>query len=218
MPPTEPLDELLQRTAELYRTLAEHLAPAEFDESPHAHFTLSTAQVAMEHGMSVAILVEAGQLSSANAVLRTQLEATVRAAWLLYVATDEWVIQYVEKATENPMKDPGFAPNMEEMIRQIERKASDGLAPSAVAPQFRIFKDLAWGPLNSFVHSGIHPTMLQTMGYPLDGAINTMKNANGLGVISGLLIAVLSGSQALAAGMNGIQSSYLDCCHVLGRN
>jgi hypothetical protein len=218
VPDSDPLKELLLRTSELYRALAEHLDPAEFDDSPHARFTHSTIVLAMEHGMSVMMLVEAGQLSSANAVLRAQLEATVRSAWLLYVATDEWVINYVEKAERNPLKDPNGAPTIEKTIQQIELKASKGLAPKAVAPQLRLFKELAWGPLNSFVHSGIHPTMLQTTGYPLDGALNTVKNASALAVICGMLIAALSGSQALVDGMNGIQAAYLDCCHVLGRN
>jgi hypothetical protein len=198
--------------------MAELLVPAEFDESPHARFTHSTVVLAIEHGVSVVTLIEAGHLSSANAVLRTQLEATVRSAWLLYVATDEWIIDYVEKAKRSPLKDPDGVPKIGEMIQQIEQKASEGLAPIAIAPQFRVFKELAWGPLNSFVHSGIHPTMFQATGYPLDGALNTVKNANGLGVICGMLIAVLSGSQALVAGMNGIQAAFLDCCHLSARN
>lgn len=166
----------------------------------------------MEHGMSVAVLVETGNLSSANAVLRAQLEATIRTAWLLYVAPDEWFVKYLEKARQKPMKDPRSAPGIDEMIRGIERKASDGLAPPAVAPQFRIFMDIAWGPLNSFVHTGIHPMTLQATGYPTDGALDTLKNANGLSVICAMFIAVLSGSSELATGMNPIQSSFLDCC------
>lgn len=196
----------------MHQALAGHLAPAEFDDSLHTHLTLSTAQVALEHGVSVAVLVEAGHLSSANAILRTQLEATIRAAWLLYVASDEWMVGYIEKARQNPMKDPGSAPGIDEMMRGIERKAGEGLAPAAVAPQLRTFKEGAWGPLNSFVHSGIHPTTWQTTGYPLDGALGTLMNANGLSVICAMLIALLSGNTELATGMNRIQSSFLDCC------
>lgn len=212
MPSTKSLEELLHRTAELHQALVGHLAPAEFGESLHTHLTLSTAQVALEHGVSVAALVEAGHLSSANAILRAQLEATIRAAWLLYVASDEWMVGYVEKARQNPMKDPGSAPAIDEMIRGIERKAAEGLAPSAVAPQLRTFKEGAWGPLNSFVHSGIHPTTLQATGYPLDGALGTLMNANGLCVVCAMLIAVLSGDGNLTTGMNRIQSLFFDCC------
>jgi hypothetical protein len=123
---TESLEGLLKRSAELHEALASYLATAEFDDTLHTDLTLATANVALEHGVSVAVLVEAGHLSSANAILRTQLEATIRAAWLLYVASDEWILGYVEKARQNPMKDPGSAPGVDEMIRGIERKAGEG--------------------------------------------------------------------------------------------
>ena len=56
----------------------------------------------------------------------------------------------MEKAKQNPMKDPGCAPGIDDMIRTIERKADEGGAPKAVAAQVRVLKEGAWGPLNSF--------------------------------------------------------------------
>jgi hypothetical protein len=206
------LDALLQRSIDLHQALAGYLTRAAFDDTLHTELTLSTAKVALEHGVSVAVLVEAGHLSSANAVLRTQLEATVRSAWLLYVASDEWLAGYMEKAARNPMKDPGSAPGMDDMIRGIERKAAEGRAPVGVAPQLKVFKEGAWGPLNSFVHSGIHPTTLQATGYPLDGSLGTLMNANGLSIVSAMLIAVLSEDVDVANGIKDAQVSFLDCC------
>jgi hypothetical protein len=91
---TEQLEHLLRRFAELHNALDAHLSNAAFDESTHTQVTLSTALVSLEHASSVCALVEAGHLVSANALLRTQLEATVRTAWLLYAATDEWLMRY----------------------------------------------------------------------------------------------------------------------------
>jgi hypothetical protein len=211
VPTPDVMQTLLRRSAELHEALARHLASAAFDDSNHSDLVWSTAQVALEHGVSVAVLVEAGHLTSANAILRVQLEATIRTAWLLYVASDAWIKRYTEKARQIRLKDPG-TPGIEEMIREIERKASEGLAPTAVAPQLKTFKDGAWGPLNSFVHAGIHPTTLQATGYPLDGALGTLVNANGLSVITAMLIAVLSQEVRLATGMKDIQVAFLDCC------
>ena len=208
----DPLQSLLQRSAELHGALSGHLADAVFDNSIHTDLTLSTAQVALEHGVSVAVLVETGHLSSANAVLRTQLEATIRTAWLLYAASDDWITRYVDKARQNPQKDPGCAPGIDKMIQDVERKAAEGRAPVGVAPQLKVFKEGAWGPLNSFVHSGIHPTALQATGYPLEGAMGTLMNANGLSVVSAMLIALLSGNIEIANGINRVQASFLDCC------
>lgn len=203
---------LLRRSVELHHAISEQLPRATIDDSMHADLTLSTAQLAFEHGISIAILVETGHLSSANVLLRSQLEATIRTAWFLYVATDEWIDGYLAKASSNPMKDPGCAPGVDEMIRAIERKATEGMAPAGVAPQLKVLKEGAWGPLNSFVHSGIHPTTLQVTGYPLDGALGTLMNSNGLSVVTAMLIAVLSGDATVAAGIQAIQSSFLDCC------
>ncbi len=203
---------LLKRTEELHRALDEHLAAASFDGSMHASFTLSTAQVAAEHGSSAVMLVAQGHLSSANAVLRSQFEATIRTGWLLYVASDEWIANYLDGARRNPLKDPGSSPSVDEMIRGIERKAGEGLAPAAVAPQLRLVKEVAWGPLNSFVHAGIHPTTMQIVGYTLDGAIGTVRNANALSVICAMFVSILSGDLELTKGMNRIQSSFMDCC------
>jgi hypothetical protein len=129
---------LLRRSVELHHALSDQLSRASLDESMHADLTLSTAQLAFEHGISIAVLVKRGHLSSANVLLRAQLETTIRAAWFLYVATNEWIDGYLAKARSNPTKDPGCAPGVDDMIRAIERKAAEGLAPVGVAPQLRV--------------------------------------------------------------------------------
>ena len=116
---------LLRRSEELHHALSDQLSRASVDDSTHADLTLATAQLAFEHGISIAVLVETGHLSSANVLLRAQLEATIRAAWFLYVATDEWIDGYLAKARSNPTKDPGCAPGVDDMIRAIERKAAE---------------------------------------------------------------------------------------------
>jgi hypothetical protein len=157
-------------------------------------------------------LVESGHLSSAGVLLRAQLEATIRAAWLLCVASDEWVEGYLEKARSNPHKDPGSTPSVDDMIRGIESKASQGLAPKPLAPQLRALKDGAWHSLNSFVHSGLHPTLLQFEGYSVQAGDAVLRNANSLCVIAAMLIALLSGDEEVAEGVKNLQPTFFDCC------
>ncbi len=145
MSETEELESLLGRSAELHNALDAHLSSADVDESAHTQVTLATALISLEHATSVCDLVKMGQLISANALLRTQLEATVRTAWLLYAASDEWLGRYVESARRNPLKDPGASPTVEDTIRAIERRATDGKAPAGVAPQLLILKQSACG-------------------------------------------------------------------------
>lgn len=207
----EVFDALLRRTVELHEALTKQLERASFDDSAHVDLTLSAAELALEHGISIAVLVETGHLSSANVLLRAQLEATIRAAWFLYVASDDWIQRYLDNATSNPSKDPGCAPSVDEMIRAIEKRAVEGMAHPAVAPQLKVLKDGAWASLNSFVHSGIHPTILKLQGYPLDSAGGTLRNSNGLCVVTAMLIALLSGDADICAGIQGLQRQFLDC-------
>ena len=91
-PPMTNLDDfqsLLRRSAELHEALKAVLANTEFDDSTHTILTLSTSKVVVEHGISICVLAETGNLSSANALLRSQFETLVRALWLCFAATDE---------------------------------------------------------------------------------------------------------------------------------
>ncbi len=209
---TDALETLLHRSAELHRALDDQLSRARFDDSIHTDLTLVPARLALEHGSGIAILVESGRLSSAGVLLRAQLEATIRAAWLLYVASDEWIEKYLEKARDNPHRDPGSTPAVDEMIKAIERKAAEGLAPSALAPQLRVLKEGAWHSLNSFVHSGLHPTLLQFSGYSAEAADAALRNANSLSVVAAMLIALLSGDEEVAESVKNLQPTFFDCC------
>lgn len=211
-PAADVLDALFKRTLELHDALDDCLGNASFADTAHTDLTLSAAQLALEHAKSIAVLVQTGHVSSANVLLRAQLEATIRAAWFLCVPTDEWITGYLGKAQSNPTKDPSGTPSVDEMIRAIERKASDGLAPVGLAPQLKVLKDGAWAMLNSFVHSGIHPTMLQQIGYTTESADATLWNANGLSVVAAMLIALLSGDQTVAERIKMLQGPFLDCC------
>jgi hypothetical protein len=211
-PAPDTLQALLARSVKLQEAIGQCLSESSFDESAHAALTLSTAQVALEHGVSILVLVELGNLTSANVLLRAQFEASLRAAWFLYVATDDWIDNYLTKAKANPLKDPGCAPGPDDMIRAIERKASEGQAPAGVPAQFKSIKNAAWGPLNSFVHSGIQPTMFQLTGYSADGADGTLRNANALTAISAMFIALLGGDEERCQEVQRIQHQFLDCC------
>lgn len=209
---TVDFESLLGRTAELHRAIDGRLSPAKFDDSIHTELTLVPGRLALEHGVGIAMLVESGSLSSAGVLLRAQLEATIRAAWLLFVASDEWIERYLEKAQSNPAKDPGSAPSVDEMIDSISRKANEGAAPAALGPQLRVLKDGAWHSLNSFVHSGLHPTLLHFSGYSVETAEAALRNANSLSVIAAMLMALLSGDEAVAENIKKLQPEYLDCC------
>lgn len=197
---------LLRRSAELHEALGAVLTDAEIDDSARALLTLSTSMIAVEHGVSICVLAEAGNLSSANVLLRSQFETLVRALWLCFAATEEWFDKYRAAAQTNPRKDPNNSPGMDDMLKAISAKA-----PPSIAPQLIALKAGAWGPLNSFVHGGMHPIVLQHVGFDLNTAIGTVRNANGLTVMAFATAALLTGDQRHSHAVARIQQRFMDC-------
>jgi len=206
MSDTSEIPALLGRTAGLHKALHEALKDAALDESLHTLLTVSTSDVAIEHGISVCMLVEAGHLTSANALFRTQFEAVVRALWLCFAATDEWLDRYMEAVRANPMKDPNCSPGMDEMLKDIERKA-----PPPIAPQLIELKQGIWGALNSFVHTGIAPAALRQTGFSFETARDTIRNSNALSSKATMVIATMSDDEQLVQLVIDIQLAHLDC-------
>jgi hypothetical protein len=200
------LETLLRRSSELHQALDATLAGARFVEMPRTPLVVATSMVVIEHGVSICALVEAGRLSSANALLRSQFETLVRALWAVFAATDEWFDKYWAAARANPRKDPNISPGMDDMLKAIAEKA-----PPSIAPQLIALKAGAWGPLNSFVHGGVHPIAMQHIGFDLVTAAGTVRNANGLTVMAFATAALLTGDQRHSHEVALIQRRFRDC-------
>jgi hypothetical protein len=69
----------------------------------------------------------------------------------------------------------------------------------------------AWKPMNSYVHGGVHPVMQFHLGYPPEYATQTVLNANGLSAMAAMVLAIMSGDEAITKGIREIQLAYLDC-------
>jgi hypothetical protein len=197
---------ILRRSVEFYDALHVTLADAKIDDSAHTWLTVSTSQVAIEHGISICMLVEAGHLTSGHALFRTQFEATVRALWLCFAATDEWLDRYMTAVETNPAKDPNCSPGMDEMLKGIAQNA-----PPVIAPQLMELKQGIWGHLNSFVHTGVHPAALRLTGYSLETALDAIRNANGLSSQGAMVIATVTDDEPLASRIRDLQFAHLDC-------
>jgi hypothetical protein len=196
---------LARRSADLLDALESALKDVALNPSIRTDVAVSTSNVAIEHGVSIVSLAGAGHLSSASVLLRTQFEAVTRALWLAFAANQSWLDDYLGAAGENPHKDPK-APRMDEMLADISKNA-----PASIAPQLTRLKEYAWGPLNSFVHSGVHPTTLQRVGYPLRAVTGTIMNSNALTTLAFATIAVFTGDKDLMKRLSGLQLQYRDC-------
>lgn len=95
--------------------------------------------------------------------------------------------------------------------------AIDKTAPESIGRMLKCLKDGAWKPLNSYVHGGIHPITQQNRGYPVEYAIQTLRNANGLATMAAMLIGVMSGNSTTTGAIRQAQLDHLDCLPPLAK-
>jgi hypothetical protein len=191
---------------QLYRSLAECLKNIEPDGTPRAQLALAMSTIAIEHGVSQRVLVELENVASAVALLRVQFETETRALWFHFSATDQRLSKIAELIAARSLNEPTNVPGMNDMLEDLDRTA-----PPEIARMLSALKDGAWGPLNSYVHAGIHPLMQAHHGYPPEYALQTLRNANGLSTMAAMLMAVLSGDRNITRQVREIQLAHLQC-------
>jgi hypothetical protein len=202
----------LESSVAFYAALDDILGDEQEIGSHRDLLTQGTIGTTLEHGISIVLLVEANQLASASVLLRAQFEALVRALWLHFVADDAWAEKYLARVQAEPHKDPGNSRSMDEMLKDLATKA-----PPGIASKLQPLKDAAWGPLNSYVHSGIHPIVHQHAGVSAEFALATLLNANGLTGMAAMLAAETLGDQQKVRSILDAQLEHLDCLPPLSR-
>ena len=169
--------------------------------------------VAFEHAESIKILIASGNVTSSIGLLRLQYESMVRAMWLLYSASDLMVAKLMSELTQDSARKANKLPMLSEMIEKM-----DGKAPKEAVNMILEFKEYSWKPLSSFIHGGIHAIHRHSSGYPPEMLIQIIKASNGLSMMVGMLLVVLSGDNSQKGKMTKIQKDYLDCCPELKNN
>ena len=200
------LTPVLQASIAYYAELESVLGEKQEVQSHRDLLTQGTIATTFEHGVSIVLLVEANQLASASVLLRAQLEALVRALWLHFAADDAWIENYFAKVQTDPSKDPGNPLSMDKMLQHLAAKA-----PRGIASRLQPLKDAAWGPLNSYVHSGIHPIVHQHAGVSVEFALATLRNANGLTAMAAMLAAELACDQQKMTSLLEAQHAHAEC-------
>jgi len=200
------LGRVLASSVQYYAALESVLGEKQEVASHRDLLTQGTIGTVFEHGISIIVLVEANHLASASVLLRAQFEALVRALWLHHVADDAWIEKYFAKVQADPRKDPNISRGVDDMLKDLAETA-----PPAIARKLLPLKEGAWGPLNSYVHTGIHPIVQQHVGYSPDFAIPTLRNANGLTGMAATLAALISSSPETTMAVIGVQHAHPDC-------
>ena len=203
------LGRLLDRSRELEAEVHRLLGGKErqlFDDSPRALATLGAAQVSMEHGSALRLLLARPLPTSGVSLLRLQHETLTRAVWLLYAAKDQQVERLVAPLDAAAERAASKLPMTKTMLDDIV-----GKAPTGAVEMLMHFKDGSAPALHSFVHGGIHAIQRGLAGYPVELLANVVRSSNGLYTMAGMLLANLSGDPGVSKRMSKIQPRFADC-------
>ena len=180
----------IERAHEFLAALEEIVAHPFYDNSEKLSLSVTLSETSFDFGLSVRLLCLSGQLLGASACLRSQFEALVRSIWLFHCATESQVSR-LNKADLSLETQQGAKniPQASEMLVDLEKLPH--LKPLTMA--LREFRDCAWKPLNSFVHSGIHAVHRTRFGAPPQLIDQTFRISNGFCMLAYNHLAVLTG-------------------------
>jgi hypothetical protein len=112
--------------------------PEELAYSESGYLAAKHFAICLDHRASMALLLQHGQRSSANALLRPLYEALLRGLWAKYCA-DSSALKEVAKRRA--------LPKLETIVRQLDRVKVLGGTFGANKARF-------WEPMSEFVHGG----------------------------------------------------------------
>ena len=204
----EVISRALKRADELDDALIQAIGGAAyrpFDYTPRSLAAVSAASVAVEHGRAVRALLAEGLPTAALSLLRLQHEALTRGVWLFYAAPELAIDKLTAPLSREAEAAASKLPMMATMLKELE-----GKAPEAALAALRAFKDNNSPALNSFVHGGIHALQRHAQGYPPPLVVGALRNANGLSLMTAMLLAALAGQQAAMHRVGQLQVAFAE--------
>lgn len=162
--------------------------------------------LALEHGLVARGAFGLGAPHAATALIRLQFEAAVRAAWWLFAADDGSIALLDERFDGDAEAQAKRWPTATSMLRLLEHRAPAGL----VMP-LRDLHAVAWGGLNSFVHTGLHPMQRRSTGFPEVLAEQLLRASNALTHLTYRLRASLTGSPVVMDQVTRLWRTHAMC-------
>ncbi len=201
------LEHLLTRSSELAMTLGEFLTTVPRDRSSRIACSRTLCSVSFEHCQAVRVLIANGYFTSSLGVLRMQYDALVKATWVVFAAPDKAIGQLQLELDHDAAAQADRVPTLTEMLTALKGSTAP---PQAVA-MLSEFKDYSWKPLSSYVHGGLHAISRQGNGYPIGLLTQALQSSNGLLMMAGMMLIMLSGELAHRGKMPAIEKAFADC-------
>lgn len=205
------IDLVLARSHEFAERLVKEIDAAETavggERAEAAH---AAAELAFEHAHALRVLFEANTPNSAAGLLRLQYEALLRAAWLLYAASEAQIGKVSALLTKESAAAAKNIPGAGEMLEVLEKKLAAAPQLAGLVNPLRELRDDGWVPMNGFVHGGFHALTRARDGFPDKLAIDVVKLSNGLLHMTGRILAVLTGSIQVSAQVDAAYKGFED--------
>ena len=195
----------IDRAHELIEALEDVVDHPFVGDSERLALSLVLAEASFEFAFSVRLLCVSGQLLGASVCLRSQLEALVRSVWAYHCATDNQISRLSkEDLSPETQQQAKNIPQISGMLEDLEKIPN---LLGFTAP-IREFKDCAWLPLNSFVHSGIHAVHRTKYGAPPPLVVNTFRMSNGFCFLAYNHLGILTGIPGIQNELFSVTASF----------
>lgn len=199
--------EVFQRSELLVQNIIQVIDRPPYDNSARLVVSGNLCQMSIEHSCAFRGLAENRMFASSFVVLRAQFEATLRAVWALYSATDNQISRISARLTMVAEQSAKNLPQVQNMLDSL------ATAPNAKVPFDALseFKGSAWRALNSYTHGGIHPLNRMADGYPRELVIANVKISNALAMVAAMQFCTLTGINGHQKQLTPLNERFRDC-------
>lgn len=139
------------------------------------------------------------------ALLRSQYEALVRAAWAHHAATESDLARLLAPLTLESQQAARKLPGVAEMLAALDKSGATGAARSLGRARTRLGDGL-----NSFVHGGIHPFQRGESGYPILLLADLLKNTNAMTILTLVVLAEITADADVVHLLAGLHGEFED--------
>lgn len=133
--------------------------------------------ISIDHSEAVSLLLVAEYPIQAMVLLRSQYEAVVKSYWIMFIASNEQVTRLNFNWTNEEQSLKDKFPMVSEMLDLLYKANLDA---HQIIEQLKEFKEYNLSPLNSFVHTGKHSFIRQSLGFKEEFIIQLLAFSNNL--------------------------------------
>ena len=205
-------DEVFPRSELLLQNVVAVIDRPMFDHTPRVAAAGRLCHIAIEHSAAFRMLAESRMFAGGFVVTRAQFETTVRAVWALYAATDTQIDRVAAPLAPDTERSAKNLPQVQDMLDALAKVPMAKIPFEALSE----FKTSAWGALNSYTHSGIHPLSRLTDGYPFELIIANVKVSNALMMLAAMHYCVLTGIPGLQKELLALNQRFANCLPLTG--